>query len=623
MTLFKQNLKKLLHTLLGLIIVSLCLPPTSLAERSHGLSLGGGLKYPAGFKHFDYADPNAYQGGVVNISDQGSFNKLNPYSNKGLYPLHVALLFDTLTTQSLDEPFSEYGLLAEAMEVAEDGLSVTFYLRPEAKFSDGKPVTAEDAAFSLEVLRSKEANPLYQYYYGEIKKAEVIDERTIKFIFAEFNPELAMITGQLPVLPKHFFAGKDFGKDFNTQLLGSGPYLIKDYEFGKYIRYVKNKNYWGQNINVNVGQNNFEEIVVKYYKDATARTEGLKAGEFDIMDVYSSKKWAVDIAGEKWDKGYLVKEMMKHENTAGMQGFSFNLRLPLFQNRDVRHALALAMDFEWMNKTLFYNQYRQQDSFFDNSELAATGLPTDAEKVLLEPYKDQIPPEVFTKPMGSTLGSAYETMRAQLRAAKGLLTKAGWEVQDGVLTEKKTGLKMKFTILLGQAGFQRIVEPYIANLKKLGMDVSMKLVDRSIYEKQVRTFDFDVVTGLFPQSQSPGNEQVEFWGSDAADREGSRNLVGIKNPAVDAMIKYIIRAPSRPELLTAVHALDRILWHEHYVAPQWFIGHHRITYWNKFEYPETLPLYFIPTTHFMFWSISPEKEKELNAAMAEKRPVKN
>jgi microcin C transport system substrate-binding protein len=429
-----------------------------------------------------------------------------------------------------------------------------------------------------------------------------------------------MITGQMPILPKHFYDGKDFDRDFITVALGSGPYVVEAFEFGKYIRYKKNPNYWGQSLNINVGKYNFDTIVVKFYQDDTVRLEGLKAGEFDFMWINSSKQWAKDVEGEKWDKGYLVKSTFKHHNTAGMQGFAFNLRRPMFQSRDVRHALALALDFDWMNTTLFYGQYTANDSFFDNSELAASGLPTPAELALLEPLRQHVPPAVFTEPMGES-DKRYGNIRERLRAAKQLLTQVGWQVRNGVLTEVASGQQMRFVVTLVSPAFQRIVEPYLVNLSKLGVQASMKVVDESIYEGLIRTHDFDMVVETFGQSQSPGNEQRDYWHSEAADVEGSRNIVGIKNPAVDALVEAVITAPTRQELVTATQALDRVLWHEYYVVPQWFIDSHRVTYWNKFSYPKTLPLYYNPLGHLMYWWVDADKARELAAAMAANRAV--
>jgi microcin C transport system substrate-binding protein len=595
--------------------------PASAADGAHGIAVGTELKYANGFAHFDYVNPKAPKGGRIVLSAIGSFDKLNPFSLKGRDPLLLAgLVFESLTVGSLDEPISAYGLLAESLSVAPDGLSITYRLNSKARFADGRPVTAEDVVFSFDVLRSEAATPFYRYYYHDIAQVEAVDRLTARVRFAKLNPELALISGQMPILPKHFFGGKDFAEDFNTSVLGSGPYVVRSYDFGKSILYERNKNYWGRDLNVNVGRFNFDEILVKYYRDDVVRLEGLKAGEFDFLDVNSSKQWAVDVAGDKWGKGWIVKETLAHQNTAGMQGFAFNLRQPLFRDRRVRRALSLAFDFEWSNATLFYGQYTANDSYFDNSELAAEGLPSPAELALLTPLKDQLPPEVFTVPMGGN--SEPRDMRERLREAVRLLREAGWEMRDGLLTEKATGRPMRFTVTLVQPAFQRIVEPYGANLRKLGVEADMKVVDDSIYERLVRMKDFDMIVESFGQSQSPGNEQRDFWHSSSAEVEGSRNTIGIANPAVDALVESVIQAPTREQLLTATHALDRALWHGHYMVPHWYISHHRITYWNKFSYPKKLPLYYGPLAHLMQWWVDSAKERGLQAATAANRPFK-
>ena len=591
------------------------------AEPLHGLAVGAPLKHARGFSHFPYADPNAVKGGKIVLSAIGSFDKLNPFTLKGRDPFMLAtLVFESLTDGALDEPIAAYGLLARSIEVAGDGLSMVYRLRPEARFSDGTPLTAEDVVFSLETLRSEAANPFYRYYYSDIEKIEVVDAHTVRVIFSRVNPELALITGQLPILPRHFYGGTKFGSDFTTTPVGSGPYVVADYEFGKFIRYRRNPDYWGRDINVNVGKYNFDEIVVKYYRDDVVRLEGLKAGEFDFLFVNSSKQWAVDVGGKKWDQGWVIKEAVKHSNTAGMQGFAFNIRRPKFQNREVRRALGLAFDFAWSNRTLFYNQYTPNDSYFDNSELAAEGLPSPEELALLEPLREHLPPAVFTEPMGNA-APPERNVRDRLRQAVRLLKQAGWSVKDGVLTEAATGREMRFTVTLVTPTWLRIVEPFLSNLKKLGVQGEMRVVDNAIYERIVRTKDFDVIVATFGQSQSPGNEQRDFWHSTSADEEGSRNVIGIKNPAVDALVDAIIIAPSRAKLVTATHALDRVLWHEHYVVPHWYIAAHRITYWNRFAYPETLPLYFNPFIHLMFWWEEPARAEALEAAMQADRPL--
>jgi microcin C transport system substrate-binding protein len=581
----------------------------------HALTLGGTPKYPKGFKHFAYADPAARKGGTLVLSAPGGFDTLNPFTLKGRSPLLLGgLVFEPLTDNSLDEPFSEYGLLAESMEVAPDQLSLVYRLNPNARFSDGSPVKAEDVVFSFTILRSEAAQPFYRFYYQDIAAVEAVDARTVRLKFARKNPELALIAGQLPILPKHIYGTKEFGEGFVRQALGSGPYRVKDFDFGKYIRYERNPNHWSAKLGVNVGRYNFDEILVKYYRDPNVELEALKAGDFDFLSVTSSKQWAVDMAGEKWAKGWIVKESLSHSNNEGMQGFAFNLRRPVFADRRVRKALVVAFDFEWTNKNLFYGQYIASDSYFANSDLAAKGLPSLEELKLLNPFKGQLPPEVFTEPL-RPVGVGLADMRDRLRESLRLLREAGWEVRDGTMTEMKTGRPLRFTITLASPLFQRIVEPYLNNLKRIGVIADMKVVDDSVYQRMVDDRAFDMIVHRVPQSQSPGNEQRDFWHSESASQQASRNVIGIRNPAVDALVEAIIQAPDRKALVIATHALDRVLWHEYYMVPQWYINYHRVAYWNKFSRPKTLPLYYTPISFLMYWWVDPAKNKALEAAV--------
>ncbi|MDH4224096.1 MAG: extracellular solute-binding protein [Deltaproteobacteria bacterium] len=593
------------------------------AIQTHGIALRAQLKYPAGFTHFDYANPNAPNGGSMTLGVEGSFDKLNPYSLKGRSPLMLGeLMFESLSAPSLDEPFSRYGLLAKTIRVADNGLSVTYEINPAARFSDGHPVTARDVAFSLRVLRGPDASPVFRFYYQDIQAVKILGPLTVRLEFSNPNPELPLIAGDIPILPEHIYAQGNFQGDFNTHSVGSGPYLVADYQFGKFIRYRRNPHYWGAGLGVNRGRYNLDEVGVKFYKDSTVLLEGLKAGEYDFLYVNTAKQWALDVAGEKWDKGYIVKNRLRHSNNAGIQGFGFNLRRSLFQDRRVRKALALALDFEWSNRTLFYGQYSAQDSYFDNSDLAATGLPSKGELALLAPWKKEIPPEVFTTPP-QPLGTGFGSMRERLKESKRLLEEAGWKVAHGVLTHTRTGRPFRFTVLLVQQGFQRIVEPYLVNLKRLGIQTDQKLVDESVYENRARNFDFDMMVVSFGQSMSPGNEQRDYFHSSSAHVAGSRNMMGIQNPAVDDLVDKLIQAKNRDALVTATHALDRVLWHEHYLVPNWFIDVHRITCWNKFSHPARLPLYYNPFDYLSYWWFDAAKARELKSAMAQNLPVKH
>lgn len=581
----------------------------------HALALGSRPKYPSSFTRFDYANPQAPKGGKLTLPADGGFDSLNPFTLKGRPAFMIgSLVFESLTEPALDEPFTEYGLIAKSMEVAPDGLSVTYRLRPEARFSDGHPVTAEDVVFSFAVLRSDAASPFFRYYYKDVKAAEAVDAHTVRLRFTRVNRELPMITGQLPILPKHVYGGKDFSTDFARTAVGSGPYRVGPFEFGKYITYERNPDYWGRNLPSHAGRDNFDKIAVKVYRDETVRLEALKAGEFDFLAVNIAKQWAVDTHGDKWDKGWLVREELKHSNTAGMQGFAFNLRHAMFQDRRVRKALALAFDFDWSNRTLFYGQYVPADSYFANSELAAHGLPAPAELALLDPFRKQLPPEVFTAPV-EPLGKAIPDLRERLRLALGLLREAGWQFKDGVMTHTTTGEPLRFVVTLVVPAFQRVVEPYLDNLKRIGVQATMRVVDDAVYERLINTKEFDMIVHSFSESQSPGNEQRDYWGSESARQDGSRNVIGIRNPAVDALVEHIIQAHSRESLVTATRALDRVLWHEHYMVPQWYIATHRVTYWNRISHPARLPLYYNPLSYLQWWWVDPVKSAALDAAM--------
>ena len=602
-------------------VAPIAFSPNAIAKPSHGEALGGTPKYPKGFPHYDYAEPKAEKGGKLVLSSPINFDTLNPFSLKGRSAPEIGLLFESLMDHALDEVFSQYGLLAESIDIAVDGLAVTYKLHPKARFSDGNPVRAGDVVFTFNALRGDAAQPFYRFYYRDVTGVKALNARTVRFQFARRNRELALITGEIPVLPEHFYGDGDFGKNFSTRALGSGPYTVKKFEFGKYIRYERNRNYWGRDLNVNAGRYNFDRVEALIYRDPVAEREGFKSGEVDWLFVNNSKNWAKDFRGEKWDDGWIVKETLQHGNPSGMQGYAFNLRKPIFKNREVRKALALALDFEWSNRNLFYGQYTQNDSYFDNSELGAQGLPSKEELKLLEPLRDKLPPEVFTAPMGKLPGKKGP-FRNQLRKAKRLLNKNGWKVKDGVLTETSSGKQMRFSITLRQPAFERITEPFIGNLRRLGVRATMKTVDSSVYERKVRTFDYDMIVAGWGASASPGNEQADFWHSQSAGREGSRNLVGVKNPAVDALVDAVVTANSRTRLVTATRALDRALWHGHYVVPHWYIGKFRVTYWNKLGRPRVLPKYNRIGSFLYFWWRDGVRESALKAAMKAGRALK-
>ncbi len=566
--------------------------PAALAAPSVGL--GYTPKYPPGFRHFDYVNPDAPRGGDLILSAFGNFDSFNPYQLKGIPAAGLAeLVFEPLMEQSLDEPYSLYAHLAEDIVIAPDRLSVTFRLNPKARFSNGAPVTAQDVQFSFETLIGKQAHPRYRFYWADIRRAVALDARHVRFEFAKVNPELHLIAAQMPVFARAWVGDKPFDK-MSTQLpIGSGPYVVESYDLGKRVSYARNAHYWAQRHNTRRGMFNFDRIVFKYYKDETVRHEAFKAGEFEFLFENNSKKWARDFTGPLFDSGQIRRSELKHSNNAGMQGFVFNLRRPLFQDIRVRKAIGLALDFEWSNRNLFYDQYTRCYSYFSNSELAATGLPGVDELELLTPFRNQLPRAVFTETWKPPSTRPPESLRANLRRARDLLAEAGWTLQDGVLKNAK-GQPLEFEIMLVsvQKGFERIIAPYARNLAKLGIHLRYRTVDSALYQRRSDTFDFDMIVESFGQSQSPGNELVGLWHSSTADQEGANNVMGLKDPVVDALIQKVIYAPDRRRLIAATRALDRVLLHGEYVVPNWFIATHRIAYWDRFGIPERAPLYY-------------------------------
>jgi microcin C transport system substrate-binding protein len=594
----------------GLLAAVLALLAPSVSLAAHGISIDGKLKYPAGFTQFDYTSPDAAKGGHLTLHALGSFDKMNPFTLKGMPPFGVDdLVFEPLAVSSLDEPFAAYGLIAKDIELAADKKSVTFTLDERAKFSDGSPVTAEDVKYSLDTLKSDNAHPFYQMYFQDISNAEMLGPLKIRFNFAKVNRELHLIASQLPVLNKKFYEKNGFGGKEKDQMLppvGSGPYILekKDVNLGKTLTYRRNPNYWAADHPARKGMFNFDAITIKYFKDQVVGVEAFKAGDFDLMWVNVAKQWQRDLAGSLFDSGKLIKKEFPHHNNAGMQAFVFNTRRPFFKSRKVRQALGLAFDFEWTNESLFFKQYTRANSYFSNSELAATGLPGEAELKLLKPlaekYPDAMPPEVFTTPLIPPSTTPPNSLRGNLRQAKKLLNEEGWQVKDGALTAKD-GSKLEFEILLDQAFFDRVMAPYVKNLEKLGIKAAYRMIDPALYQDRIRSFDFDMVVNTFGQSQSPGNEQRNYWTSAAAERGGGGNLAGIKSPVVDSLVDSLIYAQTQDELTAACKALDRALWHGYYVVPNWYLAYHRVAFADKFKMPETLPLHYNPYQLLWTW----------------------
>ena len=570
-------------------------------------------KYPANFKHFDYVNPDAPKGGTLRQAGFGGFDSLNPFINKGVPADDIGMIYDTLTRHGLDEPFTEYGLLAEKIEKAPDNAWVRFYLRPEARFHDGQPVTAEDVKFSFDTLMSKGA-PMYRGYYADVEKVEVESPQRVRFVFKQAgNRELPLIVGQLPVLPKHWWAERDFSKGNLDVPLGSGPYKVADVQAGRSIRYERVKDWWGKDLPVNRGFYNFDTLEIDYYRDNTVALEALKAGQFDYWLETSAKNWATAYNTPAVANGQLIKEEIANHNPTGMQGFIFNTRRPLFTDRRVREALGLLFDYEWANRQLFNGAYTRTRSYFDNSELASIGLPSADELKLLEPLRAQIPPQVFTDEYQPPVTDGSGIIREQQRRAYQLLQEAGWRV-DGDQMLDSTGKPVSFEFLLAQTEFERVLLPFKRNLADLGIELVIRRVDVSQYINRLRSRDFDLIVGGFGQSNSPGNEQREYWHSSSADNPGSRNFIGLKDPAVDSLVEGLINADSRQSLITHTRALDRVLLWGHYVVPNWHIKTWRVAYWNRFEHPEISPKYDIGLHTWWAREKSPEAVADEAAA---------
>ncbi len=565
---------------------------------AHALAWGDTPKYPPGFAHFDYVNPQAPRGGTLSLAGYGSFDKLNPFTLRGLAAAGLGtLMFETLAVSSDDEPFSMYGLLADDIRFAGDALSITFHLNPRARFWNGDPVTAEDVRHSFEVLTGRQAHPRFRQYFADVARVVVIDMATVRFEFARRNHELHMIIGmQLPVFSRKWGAGQPFDSVVQDEPLTSGPYRIERFDWGKTITYRRDPAWWAADLNVRRGMFNFERVVYKYFKDETARLEGFKAGEFDWVAENSAKNWARGHTGRHYDSGEIVKREFRHSNSAGMQGFVLNTRRPAFADVRVRQALALAMDFEWMNRQVFYGQYVRSPSYFTNSEMEAKGLPSADELALLEPLRAQLDPAVFGEAVMPPTTDPPSSLRANLRRALALLAEAGWKVDgEGVLRNAR-GQAFGFEILSYSKGLERIAVPWARNLGKLGIAARLRITDPALYQKRMDEFDFDVAIHLYAASQTPGNELLERFSSTAADEKGSDNFAGIRDRAVDAIVQRLLASRTRAELVTAARALDRVLRAGWYLVPHFYAPTHRVAWRARLAHPDTLPLYYAAET---------------------------
>jgi microcin C transport system substrate-binding protein len=586
------------------VLLALCaalVPGWALA--AHGYALWDDLKYPAGFDHFAYVNPAAPRGGELRlVSNQraSTFDKYNPFTLRGSAPAYLeGLLFDTLLAGPMDESGAGYGLLAEDVQVAPDHLSASFSLRAQARFHDGDPVLAEDVRYSYETLIGPHTSPAWKTLLVDVAGVDVLDARTVRFRFRAPRRELPLTVGGLPVFSRKWGQGKPFDQVVMDLPIGSGPYTIGPVRFGKDITYVRDPNYWARDLPVRRGQFNFDRITVRIYQDNTARLEALKAGEFDLMTFYSAGDWTRRVTGKRFASGELVKAEFRHRQPTGFQSTVLNSRRPFLSDPRVRQALGLAIDFEWMNRQMFYNSYRRVRGLFGNTDCAASGEPDAAQLALMSPWRAQLPPAAF--------GPAYEPprtdqpadplaggLRENLRRALALLKDAGWQVKDGAL-RNAAGAALALEYLDSNEGGARVVMPWLRNLEKLGIRVSYRPVDYALYQRRLQTFDFDITTIAYQGSSNPGQEYADLFGSQAADTPDAGNLAGVKNPAVDDLISHMVAANTKPQYLAACRALDRVITHGHWLLPQWYSPVHRAAYnAQRLRKPETVPDYYQP-----------------------------
>ncbi len=615
-----MNRRSLLTSaLLGLVAQRLGLPAISPAAAApeqpaggawrHGVSLFGDLKYAEGFKQFDYVNAAAPKGGTARQVAIGTYDSFNVAvaGVKGNLAAGITLIYDTLLAPAMDEVASEYGLIAEAARYPDDHSSASYRLRAEAKWHDGKPITPDDVIFSFNAF--KQYSPQLAAYYRHVSKLEQSGEREITFTFdGPGNRELPQIVGELFVLPKHWWEGtdssgkkRDIGATTLEPPLGSGPYRIKNFSAGRDITYERVPDYWARALNVRVGRDNFDELRFVYFRDTTVALEAFKGDTLDWREENSAKDWATAYDFPAVKDKRVVLEQFPITDLGIMQAFAFNTRRDKFKDPRVRLAFNYAFDFEDVNRQMFFGQYKRISSYFDRTELAATGLPTGRELEILQPLRDKVPPEVFTKPYTNPVGGTPDAARSNLRSAVLLLREAGYEIRNGKLADAKTGEPYAAEFLVDDPNFERIILFYKPALDRLGITATVRTVDDAQYQNRLRSFDFDIITNSWAESLSPGNEQRGYWGSQAADQPGSFNLIGIKNPAVDALIDQVIFAKSRDDLVAATRALDRVLLWNHYVVPQWTYPYQRTARWDRFGHPTLMPKYGMAAFPTVWW----------------------
>jgi microcin C transport system substrate-binding protein len=574
----------------GLIAASLLVlasaGASAQATRSHGIAMHGDLKYPADFKHFEYANPNAPKGGEVRLEAFGTYDNFNPWILGGSPAGVVGLTLDTMMVASADEPFSKYCLVCDTVELPADRSWIIFNLRADARFHDGSPITPEDVIWTFETLMSK-GHPFFRSYYADVSKVEKVGDRQVRYTFkGGTNREMPLIVAELVVLSRKWWEGRDFSRPLLEPPLGSGAYRVEAFELGRFARFRRVENYWAQDHVVRRGHNNFDVMRYDWYRDRTVALEAFKAGEFDIRVENQALAWATRYDSPARERGFYKLEEIPEERTSGMQGFVFNQRRPIFRDVRVREALTYAFDFEWSNRQLFFGAYARTRSYFDNSELAARGLPSKEELELLEPLRAQIPPRVFTEAYEPPKSDGSGNLRDNLRIATRMLRDAGWQVRDNKLVDAQ-GQPMKFEFLINSGSqFERVILPFTENLKRLGIEASLRSVDVAQYQRRLDEFDFDTTVVVYGQSESPGNEQRDFWASAKADVQGSRNLAGLKNSAVDGLVELIINAPDRAALVTRTRALDRILQWSFLAVPHWHSKVDRVAMWDRFGRPD-------------------------------------
>lgn len=562
------------------------------AKISNRIALYGQSKYADNFKAFEYVNPNAPQGGKIVLPAYGTFDNFNPYIFKGVAAGFVpALTMETLGFSPVDDPFTVYPLLAEKFDLPADKSYVGFILNPQARFADGSPVTADDVVFSFNAIMEK-GSPVYKMYYADVDRVEKINEREVRFYFKEGteNKELPMILAQFHIFSAKDWQGREFDKPTLQVPLGSGPYVVDDFQVNKYVIFKKNSNYWGKNLPTRRGFYNFEQIRYDYYQDTTVTLQALFAGNIDAREEYIAKIWMTGYDNELIKSGKIKKETIEHHNPAILQNFAYNIRRDKFKDRRVRKAIDLAFNYEWANEKLFYGQYKRLYSYFTNTGMEATGLPQGRELAILNQYKDQLPIEVFTEPYQLTINEEINNPRENLKKAVSLLKAAGYDFVAGKMTNLATGEPLEIEVLSNSANgatFTKVMLPFIENLRKIGIKAVFRNLEVNIFKNRLDNFDFDMAIVSYRVSQLPGNEQREYWGSAAADMPGSNNVIGIKNPVVDVLIKDLVAAAKKDDYVAYVKALDRVLLHENYLIFQWYSPVERVAYWDKFGQPQT------------------------------------